>query len=631
MSNFTYNHSNTFDVEVTENINTLMFTDSELAADFTEYVQHEYDIQMLCKVNFANLFADIPIPAHMIRPDGTTVTADHWRVADPEEDGSGADIDQGYKPFARRLRNVLVNGDLVHTRGYYEVYEDEKKIYDYHKNLVDLHAAAAIAKKKAEQEYDDAVAALQDAEDQRDLLQAQINEATMKRDSLLPGSEEYNEVHAEYTKLYDEWSDVNGRIGVATTGSETGLNMTKAQKQSALTNATNDESDKSDAAAGPHILREGKESGLTSEDIINKLRDKVLTRANQPFNLEYVNDAEQIRRTVHPVDPVDPSGEDYYWYQKFSVEEILRSAIQATNPYKYQASDKAYDASDSNPRLLPSTDIQRVHLASGVAALRVDQDIKMENIDKTVSFMQRPKRSAADSNAQVWNGAFFTAEQAGEVLHKLWEYETELRRQYREFVQQESGTGSWPLDILQAQNSGTIPAYKPRLEFVAHDAGGNSYSRFDASGTVNIINDASGTIPVDYDSLANMSSDLIRHGKFQPTGFVQGDKIASVLDLKIMHGDRTGDTQNQTVNVDLYRVKVVLQHQVSIPAGKLWHWDTDKLVSKPEELCYPSTKEERAVGTFTAQAGSYLFKQYDHAYRIQAAKDSGAVVSSGAY
>jgi len=381
---------------------------------------------------------------------------------------------------------------------------------------------------------------------------------------------------------------------------------------------------KTTSASNHKIRSTDSTSTETSAEILETLTEKYLSRAMKPDNLDYVNATTQPKLTV------DPSGDVFYWSQTRSVEEIIRSAIQATNPQKYQAAaNRPYNSSDDNPRLLPSTDISREYLISEDLAdpLRVQADIKMENLDKVKSFMQRPKTRDGASNATVWNGAFFTEVQAGEIIHKLWEFETESRRVYREHVQRVGNKNEQPEDILADQSnivSGVpVPfmnAYEPRMEFVAHNPVHDlHYSKFDPADDATTTF-TTGNVPVDFDSVKN-PEDLIRYGKFTKK-FQLGDKISSVLDLKIMHGDRTGDMNNTVVNVDSYRVKVTLEHCVQIESGgsdpiSLWEYDATGnggtkpcLVDRNTELCYPIAAEGRTHGAtvINVQAYTHVFQ-----------------------
>jgi len=693
-----YDASGVFDVEVTENINELVFTDSELAADFTEYVEHDYDMQMLCKVNFNNLFDGIPIPAHQITADKSSLTAAYWYVADPLDDVQGVDIDDNYKPFARRLRNVLVNGDAVHTRGYYEVYEDEKDLFVKHSDLQEEQNDAQLAYDKAVGKQVDFFPTVADTSGAYDAAVARKNEATKKLTSLNEGTDEYKlvelEIGADYIfELTSEPSagdfvvghDVSGNVSGASGeivfrhGKTVGINLKVMSEEEELflndglkditTNAnpsipatssvllpgtgrTRDVNEamaetlgaillnmtnvaevtvklatlnnKKNDASG-HIIRVTDTSTKNSAEILKELTENYLSRAMKPDNLDYVSATTQPKLTV------DPSGEVFYWSQTRSVEEIIRSAIQATNPQKYQAAaNKLYDSSDDNPRLLPSTDISREYLIREDVEdpLRVQADIKMENLDKVKSFMQRPKTRDGASNATVWNGAFFTEVQAGEIIHKLWEFETESRRVYREHVQKNSPDNKQPEDILQSHSASSgpnHPGYLPRMEFVAHSPQHDKhYTKFDPANDDAATTYAGGYVPVDFDSVKN-PEDLIRYGKFT-SNFQLGDKISSVLDLKIMHGDRTGDTNNTVVNVDTYRVKVTLEHCVKIDEG-LWQYDASgNGVGKPclkdigTQYCYPVNAESRDAGVIGVDPGTHVFQKYGDSRMLTAGK-----------
>jgi len=94
--------------------NVLSFIDSELSADFTEYLESEYDILMTCKVNLNNLLTGVPVP--VTDHDGAIVQG--WTSSEDEE--------TGIRPFARKLRSVLCE-PTVHTVGYYNKQDDAEE------------------------------------------------------------------------------------------------------------------------------------------------------------------------------------------------------------------------------------------------------------------------------------------------------------------------------------------------------------------------------------------------------------------------------------------------------------------------------------------------------------------------
>lgn len=670
-----YVPTSTFDLEVTQNINTLVFTDSELSADFTQYVAQTYNIHLHCKVNFANLFDGIPIPAH--DPDNV-VTGTNWHVRDETDAGAPpsttlmSDIDVGHKPFARRLRNVLVNGDLVHTRGFYEKFDDEKDVFNFHKNIIDTVAQKDLIVKKYLQLLSDASGATENAS-------TKLNDASGAE---LHAAENLSNIglgEPGYAQALKELQDASGAralavtefegrvadgIGAATDYDAKFLEFQQAHMDTSgvYTDATRDPLDTSNFS-GVHFLKEGvNDVSGTSYDIMEKLVSEYIARSNRPLNLEWVNATTQNKLTVEPAPQAGGPNGDHYWTLTESVEEVMRSAIQATNFLNYQASDKTFDPSDTTPRLLPSTDISREYLidpqfTGADKQLRVETDVKMEST-KMDTFAKRAKVSDGHANSSVWNGAFFTSEQAGELLGKMWEFETESRRVYREKLQQADPAAGQIRAILTDHIKSddatvTYNAYVPRMEFVVQSGEqptveysrfpGNGYDRADPSGTVSgqiltlgapdgkvgtgdIPVDAINTIDsyynnggADYDGLTGQNRDTIRYGKFNSTGFQLGDKISSVLDMRIMHGDRTGNI-NTTVAVDTYRVKLTLEHAINIPKEYLWEWDSTSLKSRlvnpiAAESCYPQAKEIRTAGTIAAHGNH--FKKYEDAIMNQ--------------
>lgn len=665
-----YDPTSTFDLEVTQNINTLVFTDSELSADFTQYVAQTYNIHLHCKVNFANLFDGIPIPAH---DHDNGVTGTNWHVRDETDAGADvsttlmSDIDSGHKPFARRLRNVLVNGELVHTRGFYEKFDDEKDVFNFHKNIIDTVAQKDLIVKQYLQLLSDASGATENAS-------KKLNDASGAE---LHAAENLSNVAPSdpgYAQSLKELQDASGARALAVTAFEGRVidgsgaandydaKFLEFQKAHMDTSGVYSDTERNplDTSnfSGVHFLKEGvNDVSGSSYDIMEKLVSEYIARSNRPLNLEWVNATTQNKLTVEPAPQTGVPNGDHYWTLTESVEEVMRSAIQATNFLNYQASDKTFDPSDTTPRLLPSTDISREYLidpqfTGADKQLRVETDVKMEST-KMDTFAKRAKVSDGHANSSVWNGAFFTSEQAGELLGKMWEFETESRRAYREKLQKaDPGAGQIRAiltDHIKSNDATTIyNAYVPRMEFVVQSGEQSivEYTRFPGTGFDRADGTASGAIlslgvesdgkigtgdiPVDamntidsyynnggadYDGLTGQNRDTIRYGKFNSTGFQLGDKISSVLDMRIMHGDRTGNI-NTTVAVDTYRVKLTLEHAINIPREYLWEWDNNpekfRLVNpSTAESCYPQNKEARVPGIITAH-GNY-FKQYDHA------------------
>lgn len=612
-----------FDVE-TSTYQTLFFSDNELAADFTEYIAKAYDIHMHCKVNFANLLKDVPIPAF---DKEKILTGSDWKQGDITDGVDALDIDANYEPFARKLRNVLVNGDLVHTKGFYQINEDEDKIFARHKGLLEEVEAKQRAKDLAEQKVVDqtaarAVAAAEKADADKELLAATANNtANPSGESTQRLTDATARVAAALSVLegFDGTVDADGNP--ISTGSLADAEAARNTADGELTAA------QTAASTASNELRDG-EGNLSSQDIMNQLLDDYMARSHKPDNLEYVSEDATTGQQKNTVEPSANPG--IWWKLSQTVEEVLRSAIQVTNFSNYQAAQtvdgEVYDPESNKPRLLPSTDISRKYLVEASASLRTQFDIKMES-DRTDAFMRRPKQSDQADNSSVWNGAFFTPQQAGELVAKLWEFETEQRRDYREAIQAADPASGQIEAILQNHTNSSdgaivYAAYVPRLEYVAMHPGGNIkpagiYSKYNSSLVTSAdkydsADDVGAFTPVSPDNLiAESTVDQVIRGKFNPAGFREGDKLSSVLHLKVFHAER--DNQfNAVANVDTYKIKVTFEHDVSIPKDELWEWSDvqNKLMKKTvDEPCYPSVAEERTADGCTTVAGSYVFKK----------------------